>query len=538
MIYKGNFKFSDDMVVPGLLNILDSKYSGYKCNLILDHIDVKGEIIIEKKCQTDTIIYGTLENGTNVTLVAFLPNIVSVNGISTFNIELKSLYLNGLLNYNERNKFEFKELVVNFSSLHRWIDFSDPRSTIDTNLGIPLTHFDDLHMELFYDDPYVPEDKPLRGYRSLYLRIFSDDTTSMDMDKLMKFVHKIQDFFNLLYHEEVLINSVYGYKQSRQNRIQIFASYYHPQRMRKPPIGFAFQSLFNSSENNTDAFKLQTLGSILHNYFELAKNTEGRYMFLDFFFDVMYDHGSREENLFLSLCGFFESFYEYKYGAQMDTNKSTRKELFTQIKNLIQSQIPDSDYRKKAIGLLAMFQKPSFQEQIREVFQITADIAPYWSSMIKYFDEVEIRKSIKTFEKRPEMSNNIEFIISKSKEIWITNNIYTKSLKINCLKEALHICSETNLKLQEYIKFLFTEQIPREIITYRNDFAHGNFNTDRKENEIRYAKKIIQLVDILHLIARLCILRELGYSKEKLLCLYLLKNSNLDRYNLILNLNI
>jgi hypothetical protein len=315
-------------------------------------------------------------------------------------------------------------------------------------------------------------------------------------------------------------------------------SYLHPQRMRKPPVGFTFQSLFNSSENNTDVLELQTLSTILHNWFELIENTDGQHMFLDFFFDVMYDHGSREESLFLSLCGFLESYYEYKFGAHMDANKTSRKELYTQIKQLVESQIPDSDYRKKAIGLLAMFQNPSFQEQIREIFQMIEEIAPYWSSMVKYFNDEDIKKNIKIFEKRQEISNNIEFIISKSREIWTTHNIYTKSLKINCLKRTLHICSETNLKLQEYIKFLFTKQIPREIYRYRNDFAHGNFNTDRKEDEIRYAKRIIQLVDILHLTARLCILCELGYSQEKLLNLYSLKNSGLNRYNLILDLNI
>ena len=100
------------------------------------------------------------------------------------------------------------------------------------------------------------------------------------------------------------------------------------------------------------------------------------------------------------------------------------------------------------------------------------------------------------------------------------------------------MCSETNLKLLSYIEFLYSEQIPKEIYEYRNDFAHGNFNTDRKEDEAKYANRIIQLVSILHLTAKLCILSEIGYSKEKLLSLYLFNDPNLNLYNLILDVNI
>ena len=199
--------------------------------------------------------------------------------------------------------------------------------------------------------------------------------------------------------------------------------------MRKPPVGFTFQSLFNSSINNENTFDFQSFDSILHKWFELNERVEGKNMFLDFFLDVMYDRGSREESLFLSLCGFLESFYEYKFGERIDTNKTSRKGLYMQIKSLIECQIPKSDYRIKVIGLLGTFQKPSFQEQTHEIFQMTKNIAPYWLSMIKYFDDEDIKKNIKTFENRPEISNNIEFIISKAKDIWVTRNIYIKSLK-------------------------------------------------------------------------------------------------------------
>lgn len=116
------------------------------------------------------------------------------------------------------------------------------------------------------------------------------------------------------------------------------------------------------------------------------------------------------------------------------------------------------------------------------------------------------------------------------------NKLLEKSLLSGNPRYTVYLLS--HLKLQDCIVYLYTDQIPKEICRYRNDFAHGNSNTDRKEDEQKYVDRIIQLVKTLHFTARICVLRELGNSKEKLSSLYLLKNSNLNRYNLILDLNI
>ena len=204
--YKGNFIFSEDTNILGTLILTDSNNRIYAGILSLNNINEQTSFAVEKKCKTDEIIYGTLDNGDIVTLVIHLPRIVSVNFVSTINIHLKSVYINTFLEHNENNDFNFTDLIVNFTNLHRWIDFNTFPSNVNTNGDLRRIRFNEVDLQFTYDKVYSLNDKPSKGHLALYVKIISNNT-STSLEKLIKYVYKIQDFFNLLYHQEILVNS-------------------------------------------------------------------------------------------------------------------------------------------------------------------------------------------------------------------------------------------------------------------------------------------------------------------------------------------
>lgn len=79
------------------------------------------------------------------------------------------------------------------------------------------------------------------GFLTLCLKITPKDSPA-SLEDLLTYIYRLQDFFYLLCHQEVLINSLYGCTPRNEHLIQIFRLYNRPDKMRKLPIGFVIQS--------------------------------------------------------------------------------------------------------------------------------------------------------------------------------------------------------------------------------------------------------------------------------------------------------
>jgi hypothetical protein len=184
---------------------------------------------------------------------------------------------------------------------------------------------------------------------------------------------------------------------------------------------------------------------------------------------------------------------------------------------------------------LKNFKSPSFAQQISEIFRQNLFIASLWSSPIQYFNVNKIIDSIKEYTDDVNLQESLNVVL-KAKDIHLSDEHYIKNLKLNCLREEVLLNPNINTILIEFVKFIYINNFPREIVKYRNDFAHGNFNTKKKQNEYEYAKNISYLVKLLNMVAQLCILNELGFEEDKIIHIYHSDKPKFKPYSMILGI--
>jgi hypothetical protein len=118
------------------------------------------------------------------------------------------------------------------------------------------------------------------------------------------------------------------------------------------PSAFSFNDLFIKEDKNGKTEFI--LMDILIRWYQLNKDNKKSVM-LSYFFSVMYDKWSYQEGLFLLLCGFLESYYEYNFNLKDKLNIQKRIEILNIVIPYV-NDLTDADTEYKE-NLFDVFKK-------------------------------------------------------------------------------------------------------------------------------------------------------------------------------------
>jgi hypothetical protein len=530
--YKGIFKFPNiDTQYAGKLQIFSNKEENLLGKLTIQYLDFGDGFRIDRIKNICKVVIGTIEDNIKVTLIVHSIYPSSKSNIFTFIILLEYIFFNTHLETKgDLDKdIKFDEMIIHFTNIHTWIGYFTiykDGKTMDPSFRFQIS--EEVEINFFYDLPLSNLEKQIENLGNLYVKLSSK--TEKSLSEFLTLVHTVQDFLNFFYFGEVLIDALYSRLRSKDEIVSIFYRSTYPEKMNKlGPVVFNFRELFSSDKtktNDTNAFPI-----ILNKWFNLVADPKKGLM-LDYFFARMYDHGSYQEGLFLSLCGFIESYYKYNLSNVDIDKKSKRKEIFNKIEPSLLG-LKSEEYGSKLYNHVSGFVNIPFQEMIKSSCMKNLEVASLWSSTIYYFDIEIIKNAIKKYPSRNKSKKILEDILVKAKDIQSSPESNIRRMKINCLRIELSSRPGVIIKLIRFSKFLFYNEFPREITKYRNEFAHGNFNIEKRENWEYYDDKLTQLVKVLHFISYLCILSELGFKKKQLISLFNLDAPNQNRFALI-----
>lgn len=250
----------------------------------------------------------------------------------------------------------------------------------------------------------------------------------------------------------------------------------------------------------------------------------------------MYNHGSYEEELLLSLCGFLESYYNYNLKNVDMGEKDKRLKAYEEILPFI-TQITDKDLQNKMTRHLDTFKSIPIQDMVRTIYTKFLNISPFLSSTLLYFDFEKIKSKILEYTKHVTLQEKLADIIRKTKDLEIVDDVYSRTLRLGCLRKEIGMNPQIMDELLQFVKFLYLDEFPREIRKYRNEFAHGKFNPKRRLDGVKYGDSVSHLVENLHFTSSLCILNEMKFSETKLMEIVHLNKPCRDLFNLVTNIN-
>lgn len=535
--FKGIFRFpSIDAQYAGILHMSSSKENDNLAKLTIEYVNIEDGIRIDRLKKSCKVVHGIIEENIEVTLMVNNISPSSRNNIFTFNILIDYVFWN--LNLNTQGDLDmdlkFDQMTIHFTNIHSWIGyFTIYKDSKNQDPSFCFLLNDNIKISFHYSMPLSTFENRIENLGNLYVQLSSN--SPKPLSEFLMLVHTIQDFLNFFYHNEVLIDALYGKQVAKTDTIAIFYKSVYPEKMNKlGPVAFNFAELFSSTK--IIPYDTNRFPTVIKKWFELSKDPR-RGLILDYFFARMYDHGSYQEGLFLSLCGFVESYYKYNL-SNVDLDKRNKREEYIGKVEPCLEKLRTEEYGSKLYNHILGFKNIPFQEMIKSSCLQNLDVAAFWSLPIYYFDLMVIQRIIKKYPSKRESQKIIEEIIIKAKNIREDSDRYIKCLQLNCLKIELNSHPGIVLKLQKFAKYLFYNEFPREIAKYRNEFAHGNFNIEKRENWEQYEDKIEQLVKVLHFISYLCILSELGFNRRDLIRLFNLDAPNVSKLASIFGISL
>jgi hypothetical protein len=523
---KGVFNFPDSIILyPGILEVTDEPTSVFTAELFLEFINPENSHLVNQLGKQGNIIHGNLENSQIVTLFIRDKKFSSHNGIQTFVLFIDYVFFNRhIQSFNgSLMDLQFVELRVNFTGLYNWIN----RNTIETFSNTPkktlLLTIKEFEIEFIYSWRF-----DTNGSKSKYDLVIRIRTmTPKKFIEVLNISDRIQDFFNFFYSKEVMINFMEGIMNDSNEVISIVSNTHLPKKMKKiGPSGFVFDKLFLNSDKTEFIFP-----KILTNWFKLYEHKEKNLIF-DYFFSLMQDHGSLQENLLVSMCAFVESYYDHYIKEDIVSPDliswiSNRKELKQKILREFACEVEsDENFRM----YLNSIDNPPFKFKLQEIFRKYIDIAPLWSSVLYYFSLDEIMEHISILNLDNKQKKNLGEIIVKSKDLERKEDHTEKIVISREISNQLE--NDTDLKriIIILLNSLYENKFPQQVQKYRNSYVHG-----QKEIRKTKPKRWTHLVDNMQFISQLCILTELGYTIENLKELYHI-GGNIPVYRMILNL--
>jgi hypothetical protein len=255
-------------------------------------------------------------------------------------------------------------------------------------------------------------------------------------------------------------------------------------------------------------------------------------LIFDYFFSLMQDHGSLQENLLISMCAFVESYYDHYIKEDIANPDlklwiSSRKEIKHKMLLEFKCDVEgDENFRM----YLNMIDNPPFKFKLQEIFRKYIEVAPIWSSVLYYFNKDEIIEHISILNLDNKQKENLGKIIVKSKDQEQRENHIEKIVISREISNQLKKDTELKRSIIMLLNSLYEYKLPQQVQKYRNSYVHG-----KKEIRKTKPKRWTHLVDNMQFISQLCILTELGYTIQNLKELYHI-GGNIPMYRMILNL--
>jgi hypothetical protein len=481
----------------------------------------------------DTIIHANLENSESSEAATFIVSLNHKRETYDLSKNKYALFLNFRIicsiyghYFPKIDDIKFNSIIIAFRNLEKWITFHDSVYVFNNDDHKNCITIDDKLIEIYYKQPIATRDQKLSVKpfdKVLYVEIKSP--ARMKLEAFSETRSLLLDFFNFfITGENVIADSIYGTMIENHSTIIVTIE-----------IGFSINEEMNKSKVISPILKPypqihNRFGDLLARFSDFRKR--GRSMY-NYYFTEMYEDLPLEINVFL-LAGFLESYHGTFFISKSRKKKENSKLLRNLLSNLSTTSLTGDDKDIIVRSLKDFFNKIPLRERLKELFDVYKELIAFYNPILSLASETEVKMAASLLVCDEVTKSKISNIISRKKQLdlrTLDGNERYNSL----IQELLQYKNENMTNhLIECILLLSLEVFPKEISTLRNMIAHVIKEQNTIKSNIWYF-----LVKGLEFISQLCILSQLGFTKNEVEKIYFMNNLTLrSKIDAIISSNI